>query len=135
MLQIHYHANFKFRPTLLFAGAASEVSQLLEVFRDWNGEEIDLLQHLRQVEGGVACDGVSSIKLSRAKAEKDSYLEWMNDRGVWWVSRRGQPRIVDLLEGLKDSAYPGHQYLDMGDPTGVQIMCSKEEYPTKSTTM
>jgi hypothetical protein len=135
MLQIRYHANFKFRPTLLFAGSASDVCRLLEVFRDWDGEEIDLLQRLRQVEGGVACDSVASLKLSRAKAEKDSYLEWTNDHGVWWISRRGQPRIVDLLEGLKDSADPGHQYLDIGDPTGVQIMCSKDEYPSKLPTV
>jgi hypothetical protein len=131
MLQIRYHADFKFRPTLLFAGAASDVSRILEVIRHWDGEEIDLVQHLRQgVKGGVAGDSVTSIKLSRAKAEKDSYLEWTNDRGVWWISRRGQPQIVGLLEGLKDSAHPGHQYLDIGDPTGVQIMCSKEEYPS-----
>jgi hypothetical protein len=61
VLQIQYHANFKFRPTLLFASAASDVCQLLEVFRDCDGEEIDLLQHLRQVEGRIACDSVTGI--------------------------------------------------------------------------
>ncbi len=135
MLQIQYHANFKFRPTLLFAGAASDVRRMLEVIRDWDGKEIDLVQHLRHgVEGGVASSSIGSIKLSRANAEKDSYLEWTNDRGVWWISRRGQSRIVGLLEGLKDSAQPGHQYLDIGDPMGVQIMCSKEEYSSKPPT-
>ena len=131
MLQIQYHANFKFRPTLLFAGATSDVCQLLEVLRDWNGEEIDLLHQLRQMQARMTYESVTSIRLSRAKAEKDSYLEWANDRGVWWISRRGQPRIIGLLEGLKDSTQPGHQYLDIGDPTGIQIMCSKEEYPNK----
>jgi hypothetical protein len=128
MLQIQYHKDFKFRSTLLFAGAASDVSRLMELFRNWNGDEIDLLQHLRQVEGCIACENVTGIKLSRANAEKDSYLEWTTDYGVWWISRRGQPQIVDLLESLKDSAHPGHQYLDIGDPDGVQIMCSKDEY-------
>jgi hypothetical protein len=103
--------------------------------RNWNGEEFDLLQHLREVEGRVACDSVTSVKLKRAKAEKDSYLEWTNDRGVWWISRRGQLQIIEMLEGLNESADQGHQYLDIGDPTGIQIMCSKDEYPSKLPTL
>jgi hypothetical protein len=76
MLQIEYRTNFKSRSTLLFAGGASDVLRLLAVVRDWTGEEMELLQHLRQVEDSVSSQGVTSIKLSRAKAEKDSYLVW-----------------------------------------------------------
>src|ERR1700749_3768492 len=107
MLHIRYHPDFKFGRTLLFAGAASGISRLLAVIRHWDGEEIDLVPHLCQgVEGRVVLDGVVSLKLSRAKAGKDSYLEWTNDRGVWWISQCGQLQIVELLEGLMASAHP-----------------------------
>lgn len=116
MLRIRYHADFKFRPTLLFAGAASDVSRILEVIRQGDGEEIDLVQQLRpSAEGGAAGDRVTRLRLSREKTGKDSYLEWTNDHGIWWISRSGQLRIVGLLEGLKDSASSGHQYLVASD--------------------
>lgn len=130
MLKIRYDPDFNFGPALLFTGGASDICKLLDVFRNWNGEEIDLLQGLCKSGDSLSCDKVSSIKLARTTTKGDSFLEWRGGHGIWWISQQGQPQIVGLLEGLRDAAQPGHQYLEIGDPKGTQIVWSKDEYPS-----
>lgn len=121
-LQIAYHPNFKSRDTLLFAGSRDGIDLLRSFFFAWNGDELDLIQHLR-MQGDVQVFSVSMLYLRR-DAEQDSLI-WDRDRGTWRISERHQRTILDLLDGLlSDEA--GHQYLEPVS-ADMQIMVSKNE--------
>ncbi len=128
MLQIRYHTKFKSADTLLFAGARNDIERLRSFFLRWDGKDLDLIRHLEGQEK-LYLFSVIALRLQRS-AKKDSFA-WNGDNGTWLISPLYQERIVDLLDGLLRTDYPGHQYLDCDDQA-AQIMVSKDEYPLPS---
>jgi len=124
-LQIRYHPNFKGNDTLLFAGARDDIDLLRSFFRQWTGEELDLIKYL-QVREEAYLFSVSALLLRR-DMKRDSFI-WSQDKGTWLISQAHQEQIIGLLDGLLEAS-GGHQYLDKGT-TSVQIMVSlNEHYP------
>src|SRR5277367_4521052 len=94
MLQIRYHPKFKAsQDTLLFAGTGDDLNILRRFFTQWNGEELDLIQHFKAQEK-VYLSSVTELQLRRDDEQND--LTWHGSKGTWAVSRKHQNVIVGL---------------------------------------
>jgi hypothetical protein len=124
-LQIRYHPNFKGHDTLLFAGERDDMDLLRTFFRQWTGEEIDLIKYL-QVRENVYLFSVSALLLRRGM-KRDSFI-WSQDKGTWLISQAHQEQIIGLLDGLIETS-GGHQYLDKGTSSAQIIASLNEHYP------
>lgn len=124
MLQIRYHPEFKGLPTILFVGSKHEFSTLLYFFKEWNGEDIDLIQYLQSIHTKLYLFSVSIILIKQTSSE-DSF-KWQNQTGIWQISKPHVETIIGLIEELCETDSPGHQYLDIA--SDIQIIFSKDEY-------
>ena len=127
MLHIRYFEKFKDTPTLLLAGSRTDIERLLDLFRTWTGNRVDVVESLGP-DMEIELTGVLKLVLDRSLAGSSSVAEVIGDICEWRVSDSWKERIVGLLQGLVESESAAHQYLEDSGATSLQILCSKDEY-------
>lgn len=129
MLQVRFHADFKGKDTVLFAGSLDDLVPLRTFFVNWDGQELELLRHLA-VAREIYLHNVKYIRVVRNDLQ-DSFI-WSEGNGLWTISYQYQIILIGLMDALLHNNSPCHQYLY--DYFGsVQIIASKDEYSVDAT--
>lgn len=133
LFKIGYFSNFKGRKTLLLAGSGNEVNLLLQFFLGWGEEKVELLSHLRLMDVMILTTDLEALFIDSSPEDKEVSIYSDEASRKWTISSSGRLRIIELLQALKDSIYPAHQFLEFSPDDKelkVQILCSKDEYET-----
>jgi len=130
VLHIRHHSKFQDNDTLLFAGSRSEISRLQTSLIEWNGDDLDLVKHLKKQEE-LYQYAVGGLLLARDRMK--SALYWKGDQGVWFISSKYKDNYISILAGLLMGDQPGHRYLNYAGPGHIQIMVSIDEPPLSHT--
>lgn len=127
MLQIRYHENFLYgRPALLFAGSIDDLHNLELFFDSWRGEKVDLIATAKR-QHEIYTLGVKKLFIEVDQKKTNSIFGIDGSDMYLLLSKEDKTKIAGLIEGLKVSNRPGHQYLHSKEQM-IQVIFSKDEY-------
>lgn len=125
MIQIGYFSEFKGMPTVLIAASEEDFDYVYDAFLADAEAPVDLVALLRRTASTIHTANLSSfVVVSRGS---EARLTMRGRKVQWSCPDSYRPRLKGLLDALKESSAPAHQYLETGT-TGKQLVVSRGEY-------
>lgn len=125
MIQIGCLEHFKGARTLLIAATRDSFQHVYDVLAAHFEAPVDVLAALRRLDGTTRLLNIE--RLDFIPHASTTHLRMSGRHVTWQFTDLYCERLKGLLDALKASDLPAHQYLDTGS-ADAQFLISKDEY-------
>ncbi len=125
MIQIGYFKEFKGMPTVLIAASEEDFDHVYDALLSEAPEPIDLVALLRRTVSAIHTANLTSFAMAPHGSE--TRLTLHGSEVQWSRPDSYRVRLKGLLDVLKESSTPAHQYLETGTRE-MQLVVSRGEY-------